>query len=187
MFWHLMDFSARSIAGRSGLLQTGGCAPHPGNFKVRHWGTCKQPLTRLCQPAGPPRGSRDSGTVGGDSCICIHLPVDLGDQDKGEAGAQRFYEPGPHPDGLQSIKRIPDGLRAVRVEAVPAKNPSFWTKETRIDRAYAKVGNFWLPTSNRSSSAIRLGSRAYFTIDYQDYQIAAAIPLGTTSNVAGYR
>ena len=75
----------------------------------------------------------------------------------------------------------------MRVEAVPAKNPSFWTKETRIDRAYAKVGNFWLPTSNRSSSAIRLGSRAYFTIDYQDYQIAAAIPLGTTSNVAGYR
>src|SRR5207244_50419 len=160
--------NACSIAGGGGLLQTGGCARWPGNFKVRHGRSCKQPLARFCQPARPARRSKDSCAVGGDSGICIHLPVDLGDQDKGEAGAQRFYEPGPHPDGLQSIKRIPDGLRAVRVEAVPAKNPSFWTKETRIDRAYAKVGNFWLPTSNRSSSAIRLGSRAYFTIDYQD-------------------
>jgi len=154
---------------------------------VRHWGTRKQPLARLCQPAAPPRRSRDSCTVSGNSRICIHLPVDLGDQDKGEAGAQRFYEEGPHPDGLQSIKRIADGLRAVHIEAVPAKNPSFWTKETRIEQAYAKVGNFWLPTSNRSSSAIRLGGHAYFTIDYQDYQITAATPLGTTSNVADHR
>ena len=75
----------------------------------------------------------------------------------------------------------------VRIEAAPAKNPSFWTKETRIEQAYAKVGDFWLPISNRSSSAVRLGGHADFTIDYQDYQITAATPRDTPSNVAGYR
>jgi len=59
----------------------------------------------------------------------------------------------------------------VRIEATPAKNPSFWTKETKIEQVYAKVGGFWLPLFNRSSSAIRLGGHAYLTIDYQDYQI----------------
>ena len=75
----------------------------------------------------------------------------------------------------------------VRIEAAPAKSPSFWTKETRIEQAYAKVDDFWLPLSNRSSSSIRLGGHADFTIDYRDYQITAATPLGTSSKVAGYR
>lgn len=59
----------------------------------------------------------------------------------------------------------------VRIEATPAKNPSFWTKESRIEQAYAKVGDFWLPVLNRSSSTIRLGGHADLTIIYQDYQI----------------
>ncbi|MBZ5720109.1 MAG: outer membrane lipoprotein-sorting protein [Acidobacteriia bacterium] len=80
-----------------------------------------------------------------------------------------------------------EDFAVVRIEAAPAKSPSFWTKETRVEQAYAKVGDFWLPISNRSSSAIRLGGHAYFTIDYQDYQITAATPLGTPSDVAGYR
>lgn len=75
----------------------------------------------------------------------------------------------------------------VRIEAVPAKSPSFWTKETRIVQVYAKVGDFWLPVSNRSTSAIRLGGQADFTIVYQDYQITAATPPRTTSTVARNR
>jgi len=80
-----------------------------------------------------------------------------------------------------------EDFAVVRIEAAPAKNPSFWTKETRIEQAYTKVGDFWLPISNRSSSVIRLGGHADFTIDYQDYQITAASPPDTPSNVAGYR
>lgn len=72
----------------------------------------------------------------------------------------------------------------VRIDATPAKNPSFWTKETRIEQTYAKVGDFWLPLSNRSSSTIRLGGHADFTINYQDYQITFAKPSGT-GEVAG--
>jgi hypothetical protein len=51
----------------------------------------------------------------------------------------------------------------------------------------SKVGDFWLPVSNRSSSATRLGGHAEFTIDYQDYQITAVGPLRTTSTVAENR
>jgi hypothetical protein len=79
-----------------------------------------------------------------------------------------------------------EDFAVVRIEAAPAKNPSFWTKETKIEQVYAKVGNFWLPISNRSTSAIRLGGHAYFTIDYQDYQITAGAPLATSGKVTGY-
>jgi hypothetical protein len=65
----------------------------------------------------------------------------------------------------------------VRIEAAPANNPSFWTKESRIEQAFAKVGDFWLPVSNRSSSTIRLGGHAELTINYQDYQIKTASSL----------
>lgn len=80
-----------------------------------------------------------------------------------------------------------EDFAVVRIEAVPAKNPSFWTKETKIEQVYSKVGDFWLPVSNRSSSSIRLGGHASFTIDYQDYQITAATAVGAPRKVAGYR
>ena len=66
-----------------------------------------------------------------------------------------------------------------RMEVSPAKSPSFWTKETRIEQIYAKVGDFWLPAMNRSDSDIRLGGHANFTIDYRDYKITAAAPLSS--------
>jgi hypothetical protein len=71
-----------------------------------------------------------------------------------------------------------------RIEGAPAKNPSFWTKETKIVQVYTKVGDFWLPASNRSTSAIRLGGQANFTIDYQNYQITAATTVGVPGKLA---
>lgn len=64
-----------------------------------------------------------------------------------------------------------------RIEGEPAKNPSFWTKDTKIEQIYTKVSDFWLPAFNRSASTIRLGGRANFSIEYKDYQITAATPL----------
>jgi hypothetical protein len=75
-----------------------------------------------------------------------------------------------------------------RIEAEPSKNPSFWTKETRIEQLYMKVGDFWLPRSNRSTTTIRLGGHALFTIDYDNYQITATAPHVQPGNeTAGYR
>jgi hypothetical protein len=59
----------------------------------------------------------------------------------------------------------------VRLEAQPAKNPSFWTKNTEVMQEYTKVGGFWLPAQNRSVSTIRLGGRAELSIEYKDYDV----------------
>jgi hypothetical protein len=61
-----------------------------------------------------------------------------------------------------------------RIEAEPSKNPSFWIKKTDIHHSYLKIGDFWLPSENKSVSAIRGGGRAVLTIKYQDYEILAA-------------
>ena len=67
----------------------------------------------------------------------------------------------------------------VRIEAEPAKNPSFWTKKTKIVEVYGKVSDFWLPESNRSASAIRLGGRAELSIDYEHYLITGSSQVST--------
>jgi len=78
-----------------------------------------------------------------------------------------------------------EDFAVTRIEGAPAKNPSFWTKDTKIVQVYTKVGDFWLPASNRSTSAIRLGGQANFTIDYQNYQITSATAVGPPDKLAG--
>lgn len=65
----------------------------------------------------------------------------------------------------------------VRIEAEPAKNPSFWIKHTDIEHVYIKVGDFWLPSYDHSVSQGRLGGDADLTIEYNDYKITDATPL----------
>jgi outer membrane lipoprotein-sorting protein len=64
-----------------------------------------------------------------------------------------------------------------RIQAEPAKNPSFWTKKNEIDHTYTKVQGFWLPKQNHTVTAVRLGGRAVLTIDYLEYRITEAAPL----------
>jgi hypothetical protein len=70
----------------------------------------------------------------------------------------------------------------VRIEAEPAKNPSFWIKKTEVKHTYVKVGDFWLPAENRTESVIRLGGVAVLSIEYQDYKITKAAPLRDAEN-----
>jgi hypothetical protein len=65
----------------------------------------------------------------------------------------------------------------IRLDAEPAKNPSFWTKNNNIEETYTKVSDFWLPERNHSVSAIRFGGRAVLTIQYQNYEITSADPV----------
>ena len=71
-----------------------------------------------------------------------------------------------------------------RIEAEPAKNPSFWIKKTAIHHAFIKVGDFWLPAENRSVSDIRLGGRATLTIQYDHYDVPEGLPLQVTETRA---
>jgi hypothetical protein len=72
----------------------------------------------------------------------------------------------------------------MRLEAEPAKNPSFWTKKAQIEQVYIKVGAFWLPAYNHSVTAIRLGGHAELSIDYKDYVITGA---SRVSNLSMHR
>ena len=67
-----------------------------------------------------------------------------------------------------------------RIEAEPAKNPSFWIRKTDIHHAYEKVGDFWLPAGNKSVSNIRLGGLATLTIKYEEYKILQSHALNAT-------
>jgi len=72
----------------------------------------------------------------------------------------------------------------VRIDAEPAKSPSFWIKDTKIETLYMNVNDFWLPARNHSVTAVRLGGHADFSIEYKDYRIAGANPLNKLSSAA---
>ena len=67
-----------------------------------------------------------------------------------------------------------------RIEARPAKSPSFWIKKTEINHTYRKIGDFWLPEGNHTESWIRFGGNAVLTIEYKDYKIIDAAPVNST-------
>jgi hypothetical protein len=64
-----------------------------------------------------------------------------------------------------------DDFAVTRIEAEPAQNPSFWIQKTEIHHVYSKIGDFWLPASNRSVTKVRIGGTAVLTIDYGTYQV----------------
>ncbi len=66
-----------------------------------------------------------------------------------------------------------------RIEAEPAKNPSFWTIRSRIHHQYQKIGEFYLPVHNQTVTDLRLGGKAVLTIQYFDYKLpqqVASVP-----------
>lgn len=69
-----------------------------------------------------------------------------------------------------------------RVSAQPAKNISFWISHTEIEHEYKKVGAFWLPARNTSTTKVRFGGTAKLKIDYRDYRIGEP-QSGTNSEV----
>ena len=64
-----------------------------------------------------------------------------------------------------------------RIEAEPSKNPSMWIKGTAIHHIYKKLGDFWFPSENESTSTMRVGGHAILSIKYRNYEILAARPL----------
>ena len=63
-----------------------------------------------------------------------------------------------------------------KIEASPAKSPSFLISRTLVRWTYAKTGNYWLPQRSRSEAKIRIGGTAVLTIDYGTYQINSDKP-----------
>ena len=64
----------------------------------------------------------------------------------------------------------------VKIQAAPAKNPSFWISKTTIWVTNELKDGFWLPEETRSQTAVRMGGTATLTIDYGSYQIDQPAP-----------
>ena len=64
-----------------------------------------------------------------------------------------------------------------KIEATPARNPSFWIRDTKIHHINTKTGEFWLPERNESDTDTRFGGHATLTIDYGAYTMGAPAPL----------
>lgn len=72
----------------------------------------------------------------------------------------------------------------IRMEGEPARNPSFWVKNVHFVRSYGKHGSFWLPTSNRSVTNVRIFGSTELNIEYFDYTLT---PITISSNVTRAR
>jgi len=70
-----------------------------------------------------------------------------------------------------------------RIEAEPAKSPSFWTIRSKIHHEYQKIDEFYLPSFNKTVTDVRLGGKAILTIRYLDYKLPgqSASSTGTQS------
>jgi hypothetical protein len=62
-----------------------------------------------------------------------------------------------------------------RIEAEPARNPSYWTLHSQIRHWYQKIGEFYLPVLNRTTTEIRFGGKSVLTIEYLDYKLSEAL------------
>ena len=58
-----------------------------------------------------------------------------------------------------------------RIEAEPARNPSYWTLHSQIRHRYQKIGEFYLPALNQTTTDMRFGGKAELTIQYLDYKL----------------
>ena len=62
----------------------------------------------------------------------------------------------------------------VRIEAEPARNPSFWIRHSRIHHQYRKVGEFYVSSLNRTLTETRWGGHSVLTIRYQHYRLVTS-------------
>ena len=62
-----------------------------------------------------------------------------------------------------------EDFAVARVEGMPAKNPSFWTRSVHFVQQYHKSGAFWFPESTTSVTDARIFGTTDVSIRYFDY------------------
>jgi len=74
-----------------------------------------------------------------------------------------------------------------KIEAEPARKPSLWISNTMVHHRYRKIGEFWLPEQNESTTEVRLGGHAVLSIQYRDYKLVpeSKSPSSTVAEKSG--
>jgi len=70
----------------------------------------------------------------------------------------------------------------VRIEGQPARNPSFWVEDAHFVHTYQKVGQFWLASSTRTTSEIRIFGDSELTIENSDYKLTSPVDYASDSD-----
>jgi hypothetical protein len=65
----------------------------------------------------------------------------------------------------------------VRLEGVLSKRPSFWTREVRVVREYARIGGIRVPIAMQSVARVLLVGRSTFSMAYE-YESINGSPVG---------
>jgi outer membrane lipoprotein-sorting protein len=60
-----------------------------------------------------------------------------------------------------------------KIEGEPARRPSIWISKLVVHHTYQKIGEFWLPAQNESTTDVRLGGHATLSIHYGDYIVVS--------------
>ncbi|OGF59568.1 MAG: hypothetical protein A2Y62_03790 [Candidatus Fischerbacteria bacterium RBG_13_37_8] len=58
----------------------------------------------------------------------------------------------------------------VRLEGSPAKRPSIWTRKVEFSRENQKVGDFWVPAKDESTTKIFIFGDSTYIVHYFNYQ-----------------
>jgi len=72
----------------------------------------------------------------------------------------------------------------IRIVGSPAKNPTVLVGSSNFDYRYAQSGKFWLPERNDTVSHLRIGGDIKLTVNYGEYRIVSAGPLGGVTSAA---
>lgn len=67
-------------------------------------------------------------------------------------------------------------LAVAKIEGQPARNPSFWIKKVHFTRRYQKIGEYWLPREDTSTSDVKIFGKHTLAIHYEDYRIGDSGP-----------
>ncbi len=59
----------------------------------------------------------------------------------------------------------------MRIVGRPVRNPSWWIKNLTFVRYYEKMGNFWLPVRDETTTQVRLWGKNTLTVEYSDYRL----------------
>jgi len=74
-----------------------------------------------------------------------------------------------------------EDFAVARVEGIPAKTPSFWTRSVHFVQQYHKSGAFWFPESTTSVTDARIFGTTDVSIRYFDYSPLSNSARGSAS------
>ena len=72
----------------------------------------------------------------------------------------------------------------VRIQGSPAKRPSFWARQTQIDRRYKRIDGMWLNDRLESISDVLIAGRSSLKIQYSYESIQTDPQYGSPANSA---